>query len=418
MTTMKPRTLTLGLLAILAAANAAATSHSLLLAGSDDMVPGHLQALPPASALITRDAPRPHAERLPVSVSWALPGDAPINPVPQPFARASREYWMDVSATELQRGIALPLSAPGAIIRLSPSDTRGGRLAASGVNVRIGGQSFAGDRAASQVGNVSALRASGMDVPDASLVMQLRPELGAGAATLTAAGASGRYVVHVFEPRSTLTVTARADRDVALLGEPVHVTVTLRDGDRARPLQAVGGFLRAPDGQTTLLDYRAGTNGDFDATALPLHASRTPGLWELHSFTLSDDGHGNAVRRDTTSVFAVAVPDARLDGTADTRRGRDRGIDVTLGLNAASASRYAVSGVLYGRDASGRMVPGAYAQSAAWVAPGRGALTLHFDRSSVVGIGAPYELRDLRLQDQPAISLLEHRALALRFDRP
>jgi ABC-type thiamine transport system substrate-binding protein len=112
------------------------------------------------------------------------------------------------------------------------------------------------------------------------------------------------------------------------------------------------------------------------------------------------------------------VPDARLDGTADTRRGRDRGIDVTLGLDAASASRYAVSGVLYGRDASGRMVSGAYAQSAAWVAPGRGSLTLHFDRSSVAGINAPYELRDLRLQDQPAISLLEHRALALRFDRP
>lgn len=415
---MKPLTLTLGLLAILAAANAAATSHSLLPAGSDDMVPGHLQALPPAGALIARDAPRPHAERLPVSVSWALPGDSAINPVPQPFARASREYWMDVSATELQRGIALPLSAPGAIIRLSPSDTTGGRLAPSGIRVRIGGQSFAGDRAASQVGDVSALRASGMDVPDASLVMQLRPELGAGAATLSAAGASGRYVVHVFEPRSSLTVTAHADRDVALLGEPVKVTVALRDGDRALPLQAVGGFLRAPDGQTTVLHYGTGTHGDFEVTALPLHASRTPGLWELHSFTLSDDGRGNAVRRDTTSVFAVAVPDARLDGTADTRAARDRGIDVTLGLATASASRYAVSGVLYGRDASGRMVPGAYAQSAAWMPSGRGALVLHFDRSSVAGIGAPYELRDLRLQDQLAISLLEHRALALRFDQP
>ena len=64
------------------------------------------------------------------------------------------------------------------------------------------------------------------------------------------------------------------------------------------------------------------------------------------------------------------------------------------------------------------MAPAAFAQSAAWLRPGDGTLTLHFDRASLQGIGAPYELHDLRLQDQPAVSLVERHALALRFDNP
>lgn len=417
---MTRRMLVAGVLAGLFATSSFAATHALLPVAATDMVPAGLQPAAQASAtrLVARAAPRPHAERQPVSVSWALPGDVPVDPVPKPFARASREYWTDVSASELQSGIELPLSAPGAVIRVSPSDPAGGRLDASTISLRLGGQTFRGDRAAAEVGDVASLRAAGMAVPDASLVMQVRPELGAGPATLVAPHASGRYVVHVFEPKSPFTVTARADRDDLLLGQRLHLDVAMKYGDRARPLQSVGGFLRAPDGDTTLLDYRANPDGSFSTDVAPLQPSATPGLWELHSFTVGDDGQGHAVRRDTTSVFAVATPDAKLSGTADTHRAGRRGIDIALGVTVASASRFAVSGVLYGRDAHGRMVPGAFAQSAAWLAPGERQLVLRFDPSSVAGIGAPYELRDLRLQDQPAISLVERRALALRFDRP
>ena len=416
---MTPRTLSIALLGLLVSTGALATTHTLLAAGADDMVPGALAARPALVAQVAGVAtPQPHVEHQPVSVSWALPHDAPVQAVPQPFARPSKEYWTDVSASELQRGIALPLTAPGAVIRLSPSDVQRGKLSADGIRLRIGGRSKDAAQARRRIAGTQSLRAAGMDVPDGSTVLQLDPTVGAGEATLQAPAASGRYVVHVFEPNSTLSVEARAARDAALLGRPIHVRVAMHDGKHARALQAVGGFLRAPDGTTTLLDYRANRDGSYSVDALPTQASGTPGLWELHSFTVGDDGHGNAVRRDTTTVFAVAVPDARLTGTADTRRAADHGIDIALGVQAQGASRFAVSGVLYGRDAHGRTVPGAYAQSAAWMTPGNGSLVLHFDPSSLAGIGAPYELHDLRLQDQPAISLVERRALALRFDRP
>ncbi|PWK89795.1 DUF4785 domain-containing protein [Fulvimonas soli] len=411
--------LVLALCALGAALPALSATRALLPPQDGDMVPATLlprTTVAPAAQAVAQ--PRVHVERQPVSVSWPLPRDAALQARPQPFARSSREYWTDVSATELQRGVELPLSAPGAVIRLSPGDGTGGRLQPSAVRLRLGSRTLGADQAASQLADAASLRAAGMAVPDATLVMKLRPELGSGTATLQAPTASGRYVVHVFEPQSAFSVTARADRDDLLVGQRLHLRVGMQEGERDRPLQAAGGFLRAPDGSTTLLDYRRQPDGSFAAEIAPAAVPATPGLWEVHSFTVGDDGQGHAVRRDTTTVFTAATPDARLDGAAEVRRAADRGLDVRLGVAAASASRYAASAVLYGRDAHGRMVPAAYAQSAAWLEPGNAALVLHYDAASLRGVGAPYELRDLRLQDQPAMGLVERRALALRFDAP
>ena len=415
---MKLRILASSLLAICTAGSAFAGTHALLPPQQGDMVPSVLLVKTSANGIspMAQPASQVHVERKPLSVSWPLPHDAPLQSVPVPFARDSREYWTDVSASELQQGIKLPLSAPGAIIRLSPSDSSGGRLQPANVRIQLGRQSLTVDHAASQIADTQSLRAAGMDVPEASMVVRLNPELGAGMATLQAPAASGRYVVHVFEPLSPFTVTALGDRGDLLVGHGVHVRVAMHDGDRSVPLSAVGGFMRAPDGNTTLLEFQRQTDGSFTVDARPNAIPSTAGLWEVHSFTVGTDAAGNEVRRDTTTVFAAATPDARLSGTAETMRARDHGIDITLGVTALSASRYAVTGVLFGHDASGRLVPAAFAQSAAWLPIGDSRLLLHYDATSLAGITAPYELHDLRLQDQPAIGLLEHRALAMRIE--
>lgn len=419
---MKPRILASALLAICTAAPAIAGTHVLLPPQSDDMVPTVLLARSATPQLIksttTAAAPQMHVERAPLSVSWPLSHDNALQSQPQPFARSSREYWRDVSASELQQGLQLPLTAPGAIIRLSPGDRVGGKLDPAGVHLQLGRQSLTANTASSQVADAASLHAAGMDVPAESMVMQLKPALGAGIATLQVPAASGRYVVHVFEPQSPFTVTATADRDDLLLGRNVHVRVALQDEGRDIPLSSVGGLLRAPDGNSTSLRFQRQADGSFSVDAQPRNIPATPGLWELHSFTVGRDAAGNEIRRDTTTVFAAAVPDARFSGLASTARATDRGIDITLGVTARSASRYAVSGVLYGRGANGLMVPAAFAQSAAWMSAGDGKLTLHYDPASLQGIDAPYELHDLRLQDQPAVGLLERRALAMSFIAP
>lgn len=417
---MKPRILASAMLAILAAGATHAATLTLLPQQSTDMVPTTLlaRATAPKIAASNIAAPRVHVELAPISVSWPLAHDSSLQSVPQPFVRSSREYWRDVSASELQKGLSLSLTAPGAIIRLSPGDGNVGKLDPSGVHLLLGRQSFTAVTASREVADAAAMHTAGMDVPAASVMMQLKPSLGAGVATLQVPAAAGRYVVHVFEPNSPFTVTATGDRDDLLLGHDVHVRVAMQDNGRAMPLSTVGGSLRAPDGSSTPLTFQRQADGSYTVDAHPAHIPSTPGLWEVHSFTSGVDSAGQQIRRDTTTVFAAAVPDARFSGLADTASTSDHGIDVKLGVTAQSASRYAVSAVLYGRGSNGEMVPAAFAQSAAWLKAGSRQLTLHYDPGSLKGIGAPYELHDLRLQDQPAVSLLERRAVAMRFGQP
>lgn len=420
MNAMKTRILASAVLAICTSVPAYAGTLALLPAQATDMVPATLRArsAPAPTGMVAAHAPQVRIEPLPIRVSWTLPHDSPVQSVTRPFTRSSREYWMDVSASALQRGVQLPLSAPGAIIRLSPSDPASGRLQPTRVRLQLGRQSLNLAQASSQLADTRSLHAAGMDVPQASMVFKLKPALGSGLATLQAPGASGHYVVHVFEPQSPFTVTAQANRDDLLLGGNVHVQVSMHDADKAAPLAAVGGFLRAPDGTTTTLTYQRQADGSFSTDAQPKHIPATPGLWEVHSFSAGLDSAGNEVRRDTTTVFAAAVPTARFSGIARTARATDHGIDIALGVTVQSASRFAASAVLYGRAADGQMVPAAFAQSAAMLRPGNRQLVLHFDPASIAGVSAPYELHDLRLQDQPAVSLVERQALALRFDTP
>ena len=416
---MRIRLLTLALFAGPLPLSAVAASHSLLPPQPSDLVPTvvHPRMARPAIALSSRLAPsasQVHEERQPIQVSWALNPSDPLDAVPQPPRRESREYWREVSDTELRHGVDLATTAPGAIIRLSPGKGSA-RIQAADLRLRIGGRQFDGIAATHRVADAGQLRAAGMDVTDASMALQLRPDLGAGRTTLQASKASGRYVVHVYEPQSTLVAEAQADRPELLLGGSLQVFVNLRDGERTQGPDGVSGVLRSPDGETTPLSFRRGADGSFVALASPAKQASMPGLWEVQSTVRGTDASGREVQREVTTTFSVAVPDARFLGTAEPRRATDGGIDVVLGVDVQSNSRYAVSGVLYGRNADGAVLPAAYAQSAAWLETGQGELQLRFDPDSLRGFAPPYEVRDLRLQDQPSLGLVERRGTALRF---
>ena len=416
---MRIRILTLALLAGALPLSALAASQSLLPPQSDDLVPTlvHARMAAPSATTMSRlspTAPQVHEEKQPIQVSWALNPAQPLDTAPQPVRRESREYWREVSDAELQRGVDLATTAPGAIIRLSPGKGSA-RIQPADLSLRIGGKQFDGNAATHRIADTAQLQAAGMEATDASMALQLRPDLGAGRTTLQAPKARGRYVVYVYEPQSPLVVEAQADRPELLLGGRLQVSLNLHDGAQPRALGAATGVLRSPDGESVPLSFQRQAGGGFVAIATPAKQAMTPGLWEVQSTVPGTDASGREVRRNVATAFAVAVPDARFTGTAEPRRTNDGGIDIALSVDAQSRSRYAVSGVLYGRNADGQVLPAAYAQSAAWLEAGNGELHLRFDPASVRGLAPPYELHDLRLQDQPAMGLVERRAEALRF---
>ncbi len=85
----------------------------------------------------------------PVSLSWALAADKPLQLQSQAHQAISKGYWMTVDAADFDSGIQLSLTHPGALIRVTPeSDGNNAELLDPKDLVLISerGESFSGGR--------------------------------------------------------------------------------------------------------------------------------------------------------------------------------------------------------------------------------------------------------------------------------
>ena len=154
----------------------------------------------------------------------------------------------------------------------------------------------------------------------------------------------------------------------------------------------------------------AGKDGLRARVTIPQDIGPVQGLWELQAFVSA-----NGVQRDGKVAFAVAQPTARFTGQAEVDRRPPRG-DVAAADWCARSLRGARHAVCHrpGRPAA---AGGAGAQRGV-VRPRRRGCTCALPFASVAlprGYAAPFELRDLQLQDQGRMAPIESRAVALKF---
>ncbi len=386
-----------------AAADAATHDLQLFARAAGDLVPARLRA--------SSKPDTANLDRAPVSVSWALDAAQALQARPQPFVLDSREYWIDAGEAELQRGLDLALSAPGAVVRISPhGGNAGAKIALADIQFSSGGRRLDTAQAVRSVADEDDLHAAGMDAPQGSVALRLSDTLAAGTVRLAVPTARGSYLVHVFEPASKVVLHLGAERDGVSAGEAVRVRASL---DGASSIARIGGIASAPDGYSQPIEFVRQSDGSHVADFTPDAAHAVgPGLWEAHAFAVG--GGKAAIPRDAKTAFAVSAPVARFDGDVARIDAKGSTVAVRIGVETVMASRYMVSGALYGTGADGRLHPAAIAQTAAWLGNGRGTLDLRYDASSVDGaLHAPWELRDLRLVNQADLGLLERRERAL-----
>ena len=184
--------------------------------------------------------------------------------------------------------------------------------------------------------------------------------------------------------------------DVIVLPETTYIRVS-----------SINEFRRIyTDGRSWPVAMNASDNGGLGANVkLPTNVGNTPGLWELQVFA-----NANGIQRDARTAFAVAAPTARFNGVfafnAKTMR-------MALPVQTGSVGRYEARGTLFATGANGTMAPVSEAHSAAWMKRGNGMLVLQFDRAHLPqGYGAPFEVRQLKLNDQSRMAPLESRERA------
>ena len=381
-----------------------AQAGKLLPPSAGDLVATRGVALP---------APAGEFERKPVSFSWGLDPHADLRTTP-PAVADSREFWLQVDAAQLRRGVEIDTSAPGALIRLSP--TSGTAAVAPGaLHLSRDGREIDQTKAFAQLASSDELRAAGMEVPQGSAVLRLAPELGKGRFRLQLPQAQGRHLLHVFEPQSPVRLRAQVERANLLAGDTLKVSAHFEADGRKLAGGELSGLLVSPSGESFDLRFVGNRNGGFDASGTaPAALARTFGLWEVQIFA-GVEHQGLRVQRDARSVVAIAQPTARFSGEAafDTQSLR---FDTTLQID--SPGRYQTGAVLYATAEDGVARPVSQAQVAAWLEPGSRRLSLSFDRAHIPGgYGAPYEVRFLELKDQTRMGLLETRERAARIPR-
>jgi hypothetical protein len=399
------------LAAALALAGAAhAQDARLLPAAQGDM----------ALRTLATDAPvtPPSVERAPVHFAWALPADAGPIMAPTPYTAVSREYWKDVDGAALARGMTIHTTAPGALVLISPAGDDSRAVAPGALQVRQGSRVIAARDATVALAPQAALEAAtGASFAPGALGFRLAPALGAGAFDLQVADARGRYVVHVREPDSAAALRVENPAPAYRTGDRVSLQASLDNGAGHARLGEIGGMLVAPDGRDFPLRAVRTRGGIRLDAVLPQDASSVPGLWEAHVLA-AGDADGAEVLRDAKVAFEVTAPTARLRGRYSARSDAGGQLVFDLPVEVGSPGRYEVRALLYGTDARGELAPVAVGHAADWLGRGAGALTLVFPPEVIGNASAPYELRQLGLNDQGRMGRLEYRERAARMGRP
>lgn len=393
-----------------------ATPLTLLAPGAHDQVPTHLAAPAHAKALASTSHAGATLDHTPVQFSRALSSEQTLNATPTPYQAQSREFWTDVGESELHAGVAFTTTAPGALIRISPQGDSGATLDPASVMIHSNGRVRSANAISSAVADADALQSAGMPVVKGTLAFRLAPNAGIGQMQLSTQQAHGRFLVQVLDAGSPLVLNLSADRDTVLVGSTITFHTAITNAGAPHGLALASGIVTAPDGYSADLHFSRNSDGSFSAAFTPDAAhSVGPQLWEAQVFSASRSNK-LVVLRDAKTAFAVSAPTAQFG--SDVQLTNDaNGMQIDLPVTAANASRYQISGVLFGTGADGALHPAALAQSAQWLTSGSGSISLHFDAASLnaTGLHAPYELHDLRLIDQANMAVIERlqRALAI-----
>jgi len=349
-----------------------------------------------------------------VNYSWAVDGKTPISPS-QPHLAESRAYWLKVTDTELSQGVDLDTSAVGSMVKISPLGHDGAVDPADLELSDSRGVHHRGADAMDLIADAGQLAASGAPFPRGTSAFRVAAALGKGRFKLRAPRVQltgRRYQVYVQETNSDVVLQGRTGSDTYLQGQELSFETRLEDSKGALPVQSMAGYLQSPDGAKAPVKFKRGSSGAFVMT-MPLtqKAAAAPGLWEVHALVKGSE-NGLPVRRNVKTAFAYTVPQARLVGDVAVQTTAVGEIRSTLAVEVINAGRYELRGTLYGADRQGKQQPIMIADTAAWLMPGNGDLSLIFDKDLLAksALGAPYEVRDLRLMDQSRMGTLRRQA--------
>jgi hypothetical protein len=382
-------------------------SSAVFAQHASDIIPGKLRVVAKSAALPGIDLSRDT-----VHFSWNLGGDA--IKAPTPHVAESREFYMDVDAASLRKGVTVRTTAKGSVVKLSPvgAVSKAKSLVTDDVTVRVNGAEVGLADFAARVDDSRKLAASDVGFAPGSLAFSVNDDNGPVEFEVALKSADQGYLVHVFEPASSNVLTLTTSRDSYLVGENIELIAGASNG---AAISEISGGIASPGGEITAVKFARDANGRFIAR-VPLSASAVGALYEAFAVAKLDDGSVVALR-DAKTGFAVAEPTARLR-IALASAGGQQTQTFNIALDVAVEGRYQAEAVLFGLQ-DGVRVPVAIAHTGAWLEAGEQTVALRFDNLDLAkrGISGPFAIGHFALKNQATFGTMERRLEVATRDR-
>lgn len=348
-----------------------------------------------------------------VGFTWNLEQNRDIAAAPTPHVDVSREYRVYVDGAELAAGVELPLTQEGALVAITPvtptrivdpvnANQRISIVAPTGrFEAGTGIQALANGAELGQVGDIA--------MNPNMLAFTTAPEVGTGSVTVQVADADtdAIAVIQVVERRSPHTLELSASEVSYFVGDELRFEAAWSDA--VGSVEVRWARLRTPSGR--IIDIPIADDGQLriqGALEVPDLDLRPGELVELEVDTVAVSAEGT-VHRTAKTAFSIATRTAALLPAPPALERTDDGVTVAVDLEVGSEGRYAVTGTLYGTNAAGELTPFLGSQTASMLDAGSQTLNLVFTAEQLASteVSAPYELRNLRLQDQSRMYLLD-----------
>jgi len=342
------------------------------------------------------------------------------------FTSISDEYWFEATGKQLKSGVALAISSPGALIRLSGKQTKGKYSIPAKAIDPNSVQLFKNNKMLSSPFSqkVSQQEFATANIFPNSSAMKLNSKLGKGEFTLKVDDYlvdEQRYIVNVKEKNAEHTLHLSLAKQSYMPGQKITFTSALKSTSTNKKILMQGkqkAYIKTPSGEKKTVSFTK-YNDQFQFT-LPtdLTSEKRGQLFELHVET-ENRTNDLKVKRNAKVAFAIAQPTARIEivgkllnvaSESGVRTKSDAAPSFAdISLRVASEGRYEISAVIYGSSGKNLSLPFMLSRSAYYLIPGDHTVKLRLDTDIIKssGLKAPYAIKSVRLMDQSRMALLQ-----------
>ncbi len=358
--------------------------------------------------LVAISAPNHKIEKKSLHFSQPLAQASTLSFAVKPYTSVSDEYWLEVTGKQLNSGVALAITKPGALIRLSgkasknPAHVKSIAIDPEKIELSKGKQKL--DKAFSQ--KVSQEQFATANIFPNSSAVKLEQRVGSGEFKLKvnqALNNEERYLVNVKEKGSEHKLTLSIPSQTLIAKQHITLDMSIDNSKGKLKNSTHKAHIKTPAGDILSVNYRE-LNGKYNIKLPEMTAHENYGeLYELHIASQGND-NGLKINRNGKVAFAIATPTAKMTGKTVVNL-----THATVELDIASEGRYELSAIVSGINKQGKTQQVMLSRSAHYLQPGQQQVNLNFDTQllKILQVHPPFQLSDLRLVDQSRMALLQ-----------